>query len=76
MTLAPTQLLNSRKAVNALYFVMPPLGVAAMCFSASFSRRERVSRGLMTMAFLMLFSAFGPEMQAYVNAHMAQLAVH
>lgn len=64
----------SRKLVNAVYFVAPPVGLFCMYLSPAFNGRERAARTVVTASFLAFFAAFGPELQAYVNAEMVRLA--
>lgn len=68
-------LIASRKTINSIYFVVPPLGLLFMYMSPSFSGRERATRTVVTASFLAFFMAFGPELQAYVNSEMVRLAM-
>ena len=64
----------SRKIVNGIYFLVPPVGLMCMYLSPAFNGRERATRTVVTASFLAFFMAFGPELQAYVNAEMVRLA--
>jgi hypothetical protein len=67
-------LIASRKIINGVYFVVPPVGLLFMYLSPAFNGRERAARTVVTASFLALFMAFGPELQAYVNSEMVRLA--
>lgn len=66
----------SRKVINGVYFVVPPVGLLFMYLSPSFSARERVTRTAVTASFIAFFMAMGPELQTYVNSEMTRLAMH
>lgn len=66
----------SRKVVNGVYFVIPPIGLLFMYASPQFSARERALRTAVTASFLAFFMAMGPELQQYVNSEMTRLAMH
>lgn len=70
----PVPLFQSRKAVNALYLLVPPVGVLAMCLSPAFSNRERLVRAAFTAGFLAFFTLCGPELHAYLHAQTTALA--
>ena len=72
----PVNMLQDRKVVNAVYFLVPPLGMLMMCLSPLFSTKERLMRMAVTAAFLTFFAVMGPEMRAYLAAHAAAVAVH
>lgn len=68
-------LVASRKTINGIYFVVPPVGLLFMYLSPSFNGRERAVRTVVTASFMAVFMAFGPELQAYVNSEMTRLAM-
>ena len=72
----PAHLLQNRKVVNTVYLLVPPLGLLMMFLSPFFSTRERLVRTVMTASFIAFFAVMGPEMQAYMNAQLAELAMH
>jgi hypothetical protein len=65
--------LMSRKVVNAIYFVAPPLGLAFMLVSPSFSMKERMVRGMVTASFLAFFATMGPSLHHYYDTQLAAL---
>lgn len=65
--------LLSRKVVNAIYFLAPPLGLAFMCVSPSFSMKERMVRGMVTASFLAFFATMGPSLHHYYDTQLAAL---
>lgn len=67
-------LVASRRAVNGVYFVVPPAGLLCMYLSPSFSARERAVRTMLTASFFAFFATMGPDLQLYVNAEMTRLA--
>lgn len=66
----------SRKVINGIYFVVPPVGLLFMYASPSFSAKERALRTAVTASFIAFFMAMGPELQSYVNSEMTRLAMH
>ncbi|HEY9721062.1 MAG TPA: hypothetical protein V6D47_03565 [Oscillatoriaceae cyanobacterium] len=73
---APTAFLCSRRVVNAIYFVLPPLGLLFMFLSPFFSTKERLLRAAFTGTFLLFFATMGPELHAYLHTQVAMLAIH
>ena len=71
----PNHLLTSRKVVNAIYLLVPPLGLLMMFLSPFYSTRERLVRTVMTASFIALFAVMGPEMREFMNAQLAELAM-
>ncbi|MDB5101175.1 MAG: hypothetical protein JWM80_5596 [Cyanobacteria bacterium RYN_339] len=65
--------LMSRKIVNAIYFLVPPVGLLFMFLSPSFSTKERMVRGLVTASFLTFFSTMGPSLHHYYDSQLAAL---
>jgi hypothetical protein len=65
----------SRKLINGVYFVVPPVGLLFMYLSPSFTTRERAVRTAVTASFLAFFMAMGPELQSYLNSEMTRLAM-
>lgn len=72
----PVNLLQDRKVVNAVYFLVPPIGLLMMFLSPLFSTKERLMRMAVTAAFIAFFAVMGPEMRAYMATHTAAMAVH
>jgi hypothetical protein len=73
LDIVPIKALRSRKVVNAIYLLVPPLGLLFMCLSPFFSARERVFRGLMTATCLMFFATMGPSLHGYYAQQLASL---
>ena len=71
--IASSRLFQSRKTINTIYFLIPPLGILFMCLSPFFSTRERLVRSLVTASFLTFFGIMGPELQSYYNTQLAAL---
>ena len=68
-----TGILQERKVVNAIYLVVPPVGLLFMCFSPFFSNRERLMRGLLTASFITFFTLMGPSLHSYYAHQLAEL---
>jgi hypothetical protein len=65
--------LMSRKVVNAIYFLVPPIGLVFMFLSPFFSMKERMVRGMVTASFLAFFSTMGPSLHHYYDNQLAAL---
>lgn len=64
----------SRRVINAIYFLLPPLGVLFMIVSPGFSNRERMGRAALTAAFVAVFALFGPTLHGVLDQEIAKLA--
>jgi len=65
--------LVSRKVVNAIYFLAPPVGLVFMFLSPFFSMKERMVRGLVTASFMAFFATMGPALHHYADNQLAAL---
>lgn len=73
LELVPVEALRSRKVVNTIYLLVPPIGLLFMCLSPFFTTRERLVRGLVTASFLAFFTTMGPSLQGYYHQQLATL---
>ena len=73
LEIVPTAVLRSRKVVNGIYLLLPPLGLLFMCLSPLFSARERAFRGVMTATCLVFFATMGPALHGYCDHQLAAL---
>ena len=74
--LSHSQLFQSRKVINTIYLIVPPLGLLFMFLSPFFSTRERLSRTAVTASFIAFFAVMGPDLRSYMEVQMAFLATH
>ena len=65
--------LRSRKIVETIYLLLPPLGLLCMCLSPVYSNRERAMRGLVTSCFIAFFATMGPSLHNYYDHQLAEL---
>lgn len=72
--LSHSQIFQSRKVVNTIYLLVPPVGLLFMFLSPFFSTRERLVRTAVTASFLTFFAVMGPDLQTYMEVQMATLA--
>ncbi|MFN3429724.1 MAG: hypothetical protein ACK46X_07205 [Candidatus Sericytochromatia bacterium] len=70
----PTAFFQDRKVVNAVYLLVPPIGLLMMFLSPFYSTRERLVRTLMTASFIAFFAVMGPDLRAYLDAQVAAMA--
>lgn len=69
----PMEVLRSRKIVNAIYLLIPPLGLLFMLSSPMFTKRERLVRGLITASCMAFFATMGPSLHGYYQHQLAEL---
>jgi hypothetical protein len=70
----PSHFFQSRKVVNTIYLLVPPIGLLFMFLSPFFSTRERMVRTLVTASFLTFFGVMGDDLRAYLETQTAQLS--
>lgn len=71
----PGHFFQSRKVVNTIYLLIPPLGLLFMFLSPFFSTRERMVRTLVTASFLTFFGLMGDDLRAYLEVQTAMMSV-
>ncbi len=71
----PAHFFQSRKVVNTIYLLVPPIGLLFMFLSPFFSTRERMVRTLVTASFLTFFAVLGDDMRAYLEVQTAMLSM-
>lgn len=74
--LGSTAFLCSRRVVNTIYLLVPPLGLLFMFLSPFYSTKERLMRAAITGSFLLFFATMGPELRAYLHTQVAMLGMH
>ncbi|MNT86720.1 hypothetical protein D3C72_2270410 [compost metagenome] len=65
---------QNRKVVNAVYLLVPPLGLLMMFLSPFYTQRERLVRTLVTASFITFFAVMGPELRSYLELQVATLS--
>ena len=65
---------QNRKVINAVYLLVPPLGLLMMFLSPFFTTRERLVRTLVTASFITFFTVMGPDLRAYLELQVATLS--
>lgn len=71
----PSHFFQSRKVVNTIYLLVPPIGLLFMFLSPFFSTRERMIRTLVTASFLTFFGIMGDDLRAYLEVQTALMSV-